>query len=296
MAPVVHKVGVVTASAPADGAVTPQVGRALPTKTALKIGPASEIAFDPFPGSTVLVTEKSETTIEQMEFERDSERVRKRAATLRLDAGRLFYTVEKFKPDVTKLAFTTPNRVVAVQAKVTKPNGVGLAGMVEVVGQSVLVTVLSGSAEVSSPDGKSIVVDEGSVLTAAPTGTRLVNLVTGRTTMFDTLGNVVETRTTSAAELLAGRADFQIAFGIAEQAIATASLDGETIAAMSQMLVQLNHALAADGLGALTMDAADSTTTAGKSVQAPIYSPTGMDGAQTVNPANISGVVRSGER
>ncbi len=295
-APVVHKAGTVTASAPADGAVTPQVGRALPIKTALKIGPASEIAFDPFPGGTVLVTEKSETTIEQMEFDRDGDRVRKRAATLRLDVGRLFYAVEKFKPDVTKLKVITPGRVVAVRAKVTKPGGADLAGIVETVSKSVLVTVLSGSAEVSGPDGKSVVVDEGSVLTTAPAGTRLVNLLTGKTTMFDALGNVTETRTASADELLAGRAGFQTALGIAQQAIATASLGGETIAAISQTLIQLNRALTADGLDALTAIANGSTTVTGKSVQAPTYSSLGMDGAQTANPANISGVVRSGER
>ena len=296
MAPVVHKTGTVTASAPADGAATPQVGHALPMKTSLKIGAASEIAFDPFPGSTVLVTEKSEASIEQMEFDRDGERVRKRAATLRLDAGRLFYSVEKFKPDVTQFKVITPDRVVAARAKVTKPGGADLAGMVEIAGNSLRVTVLTGSAEVSSADGKSVVVDEGSLLTAAPAGARLVNLVTGKETIFDVLGNVTETRTASADELLAGRAGFQTALGVAEQAIATASLSGGMIAAISQTLVQLNRALAADGLDALTTVAVGSTTTAAKSGQAPLYAPFGMDGAQTVNPANISGVVRSGER
>ena len=112
--------------------------------------------------------------------------------------------------------------------------------------------------------------------------------------MFDALGNVTETRTTSGSELLAGRADFQVALGIAQQAIAAASLDGETVAAISQTVNQLNRVLAADGLDALI--AAGSNTPAGKTVQALTYAPFGMDGAQTANPANISGVVRSGER
>lgn len=292
MAPVTHKVGTVTAV----GAETPKVGSALPMKTSLKISPASEIAFNPFPGGMVLVTERSETTIEKMEFERDGESVRTRAATLRLDAGRLFYSVEKFKPEITKLKVITPNRVMSVRAKVAKPGGVDLAGVVEIAGKSVLVTVLSGSAEVSGADAKSIVVDEGSVLTASSGGARLVNLLAGTTTMFDAAGNIAETRTASAAELLAGRADFQVALGITQQAMAAASLSGEMIAAISQTLSQLNRALAADSLGALTLASSGSNATAGGSLPASLYSPLGLNGAQTANPANISGVVRSGER
>lgn len=296
MAPVVHKAGTVTASAPGDGAINPQVGRAMPLKTSLKIAAGGEIAFAPFPGGTVLVTGNSEAAIEQMEFGRDGERVSKRAATLRLDAGRLFYTIEKFKPDATKFEVNTPDRVVAVRAKVTKPGGVDLAGMVEIVGKSVLVSVLSGSAEVTSPDGKSISVDAGSILTDAPAGARLVNLTTGKETTFDALGNMVETRTASAAELRAARAGFQIALEVAEQAISAASLGSGMLAAISRTLTDVNSALAANGLDALTTTAVGSTTAVGRGAQASGYTPLGLNGAQIVNPANVSGVVRSGER
>jgi hypothetical protein len=296
MAPVVHKTGTVTATAPGGGVVTSQVGHALPEKSSLKTDPGSEIAFDPFPGAAVLVTEKSETTIERMEFARDGERVSKRAATLRLDAGRLFYSIEKFKPEITKFEVTTPGRVVAVRAKVMKPGGVDLAGMVEIVGKSLIVTVLSGSAEVSGQGAGSITVNAGSVFTDASAGARLVNLVSGNVILFDASGNVLETRAATASELLAGRSDFQTAMAVAEQAIATASLGGDVTAAITQTLVKVNSELALNGLEALTTTAVGTSGTSSRSAGGSVYPSLGMDGGQTANPANISGVVRSGER
>ena len=291
-APVVHKIGPVNASC-SGGVVPAEVGRGLPEKSGLKIGPAAEVAFDPFPGSSVLVTEKSDASIQRIEFERQGEHVRKRAATLGLDAGRLFYSIEKFKPAVTQFQVITPGRIVSVRAKVTKPNGVDSAGMVEIVDKSLLVTVLSGSAEVSGQGG-TITVGEGCVLTAGPAGAGLLNLIDGQVTMFDASGGVVETRAANPQEILAGRSNFQVALSVAEQAIATASLGADVTAAIGSTVAQINRDLTANGLAALTLTAAGAAApqTAGFEV----YSGLGMPAAQTVNPANITGVVRSGER
>jgi hypothetical protein len=308
MASVVHKTGTVTATAPGAGAVTSQAGHALPEKSSLKTEPGSEIALNPFPGASVLITEKSETTLEQMEFVRDGEHVSKRAATLRLDAGRLFYSIEKFKPEVTKFQVTTPGRVVAVRANVIKPGGVDLAGMVEIVGKSLVVTVLSGSAavsrqgsgsittEVSGQSSSSVTVNGGSVFSDAPEGARLVNLTSGQVTLFDALGNALETRAATASELLAGRSDFQTAVTVAEQAIATVSLGGDITAAITQTLVKVNSNLALNGLEAMTTVAVGASETSSTSASRSGYPSLGMDGGQTANPANTSGVVRSGER
>ena len=293
MAPVVHTVGSVMATAPGSGPINSKVGGALPDKTSLKIAAGSEIAFDPYPGGLVLVTEKTDTTIDSLEFVRSGEQVQKRAATMRLDAGRLFFAIAKFKTNVTKFVVTTPDRAVAARAKPEKPAGVDVAGMVEVRGKSLLITVLSGAADLSGPGKGLMEINAGSMFSSDGATSRLLDMVSGKISFFDAAGDLVESRAANAAELLAGRTNFQSALGIAQQAISVGSLDGGMIAAITRTLVQVNSSLASNGLDALTATAVGAAKSGfgGATYQLP-----GMDGAQTVNPANISGVVRSGER
>ena len=85
------------------------------------------------------------------------------------------------------------------------------------------------------------------------------------------------------------------ALGVAQQAISVAALDVGMFAAITRTLGQVNGYLAANGLQILTTTAVGATT-ANAGFGGSTYRLPGMDGAQTANPANTSGVVRSGER
>lgn len=291
MAPVLYKKGGVAATAPGGSITLSAKGGALPEKTSVQTSPGGTITFLAYPGGAVKLDEGTNSTIQHLEVVRAGEHIQRRAALMRLDAGRLFYSILKFQNKVTQFQVTTPDRVVAVREKKPKPGGTDVAGMVEIKDKKTYATILAGSASIASAGGQSITVDAGSLYSSDGTHITVLNLITGNFSTYDESGNLLDSRNATGPELLAGRTDFQVALGVAEVAIEEAGLDPSIATAISHTINQINTYLASNGIQSISTTAIGSAPTTHSGVQLP-----GMNNAGTANPANISGVVRSGER
>lgn len=290
-APVLNKKGSVAATAPGGGIKLSEKGGFLPERTSIQTSPNSSLTYLAYPGGAVKLDEKTNSTLQHIEVVRDGDHIQRRAALMRLDAGRLFYTILKFQNKATQFQVTTPDRVVAVREKKPKPEGTDVAGMVEVKDKQTYATILSGSASISGTGGNPITVNAGSFYASDGTHITVLNLITGNFTTYDESGNVLNSRIATNAELLAGRTDFQSALGVAEEAVAEAGLDSSIGTAIAQTINQINRYLAFNGDPAISTTAVGSTQS---SHPGPLL--LGMNNGGSANPANTSGVIRSNER
>jgi hypothetical protein len=291
MAPVLYKKGGVTATAPGGSITLSDKGGELPEKTAVQTSPGGVITFMAYPGGAVKLDESTNSSIQHLEVLRANGHIQRRAALMRLDAGRLFYSILKFQNKATQFQVTTPDRVVAVREKKPKPGGTDVAGMVDIKDKKTYATILAGSASISSAGGQAITVDAGSLYSSDGAHITVLNLITGNFSTYDESGNLLDSRNATGPELLAGRTDFQFALGVAEVAIEEAGLDPSMATAISHTISQINTYLASNNIPSLSTEGIGSAPTNRLGSVLP-----SMNNASTANPANVSGVVRSGER
>lgn len=276
----------------AGGAV--QVGATLPAGASVTTGPASTITFNAFPGSMVSLDAKTRATVVSMEVSRAANMV-SREATFKLDAGLLFFAVEKVNWDATRFAVLTPDGKVTAERPESPKTAT--AGIVEVKDGKFRVVALAGRLAFAGPQGTNITLAHGSVASrSGGEGFQVVDLTTGQTTVYNSSGVVAETRVATTDEVASASEAFSDGTVVMEALIAKGAISQELASAARETLISVNQKLAEIGAKTIGDDRVGALPKGSDHALSALSSRATVEGfsrESAANPANVSGGVRS---
>lgn len=267
-----------------------QAGATLPVGASITTGPASKITFNAFPGSVVSCTAQTQATVVSMEVSRAAGVVH-REATFKLDAGLLFFAVDKVNWENTQFQVLTPGGTVL--AKKPELPKTATAGIVEVKDGQIRVAAQAGRMECTGPNGATFAVPGGAVLSSTGQGFQVVDLTSGQTTVYDGSGTITATRTAANGELTSAAEAFSKGAEVTETLIAGGVIGQELSAAVRETLITVNQRLAE--LGMEPAGTAQVGALPGAAASQPLPTSSGFPSGSVANPANSAGPVNSPE-